>query len=82
VRAEVDLRHHKFRYSPYATAEFFYSWATDSWDEQRYSVGVQWPYRNSWILDTYYLRQNCTGCSPAHLNVGGVSLSYFFGAQR
>lgn len=82
VSAEVDLHLGTLRYTPYTAAEFFYSWASDSWNEQQYSIGVQWPYRGAWILDTYYLRQNCTTCSPRHLNVGGLSLSYFFGAQR
>lgn len=82
LRVEVDLHHNAFRYSPYVAAEFFYSWASDSWNEQRYSVGIQWPYRHKWLLDTYYLRQNCSSCDPAHLNVGGVSLSFFFGTQR
>lgn len=56
--------------------------ATNSWNEQRYSVGIQWPYKHKWLLDTYYLRQNCSSCDPAHLNVGGLSLSFFFGTQR
>ena len=82
LRLEVDLHHGSFRYSPYVTAEVFYSWATDSWNEQRYSVGIQWPYKQKWLLDTYYLRQNCTTCNPAHLDVAGLALSFFFGTQR
>lgn len=82
LRVEADMHHNNFRYSPYVTAEVFYSWATNSWNEQRYSIGIQWPYKQRWLLDTYYLRQNCTTCDPAHLNVGGLSLSVFFGTQR
>lgn len=79
---EADLHHNAFRYSPYLSAEVFYDWATDSWNEQQYSIGIQWPHKHKWVLDTYYLRQNCTTCDTAHLNVAGVSLKLFFGTQR
>lgn len=82
LRVEVDLHQESFRYSPYVSAEVFYSWATNSWNEQQYTVGIQWPHRQLWVLDTYYLRQNCSTCSPQHLNVAGVSLGLFLGARR
>lgn len=82
LRLEADLRHHAFRYSPYLSAEVFYDWAKDSWNEQQYSIGIQWPYKDKWVLDTYYLRQNCTTCDTPHLNVAGVSLEFFFGSLQ
>ena len=41
------------------------------------AAGVQWPYKRVLMLDTYYLRQNCTTCSPAHLNVAGLTLNFY-----
>lgn len=65
------------RLTPYASAEFFYDWAKDSWNEERYTVGVEWPYRDLLKLDTYYLYQDCTTCGPQFLNVAGLTLKYF-----
>ena len=75
---ECDLAIRKFRFSPYASAEFFYDGATSSWNQKQYAAGIQWPYKRVLQVDTYYLRQNCTTCSPIHLNVGGLTLSLFF----
>ena len=82
LRVEVDVRHNAFRYTPYLSAEVFYDWSKDSWNEAQYSIGIQWPYRRTWVLDTYYLRQNCTTCDTEHLNVAGVSLKFFLGTRR
>ena len=70
----------KFRFSPYASAEFFYDITKSSWTEERYSGGIQLPYRDLLRLDLYYLRQNCTTCSPAHLNVFGLTVNVFLGS--
>ena len=74
---EYDIRVGKFRLTPYASAEFFYDGAKHSWNEQQYTAGVQWPYKRVLMLDAYYLRQNCTTCSPAHLNVAGLTLNFY-----
>ena len=65
------------RFTPYVSAEFFYDWAKNSWNQERYAVGIEWPYESLFKLSTYYLRQNCPTCSPAHLNVLGLTLQYF-----
>jgi hypothetical protein len=65
-------------FSPYASAEEFYTTQYDSWNEQQYAAGIEWPYRSLLMLQTYYLRENCTTCNPAHLNVGGITLNLFF----
>lgn len=78
---EADLLIHRLRLSPYVSAEVYYSWDKSSWNEQQYAVGIEWPYRDWGKLDTYYLRQNCTTCKPAHLNVAGLALSLYFGKR-
>ena len=75
---DYDITAGEFRFTPYTSAEVFYDGAKDSWSQERYSAGVEWPYRRILMLQTYYLRQNCTTCSPAHLNVAGLSLNFFF----
>jgi hypothetical protein len=66
------------RFTPYASAEFFYDWAHDAWNEEHYIIGIEWPYRQVLKLSTYYLRQNCSTCRPADLNILGLTLGYFY----
>lgn len=73
-----DLNLHHFHFSPYASAEAFYDGAVSSWNEEQYTAGIEWPYKHRLLLQTYYLRQNCTTCNPQYLNVGGLTLSLFF----
>ena len=78
VFGEYDITMHNFRLSPYASVEAFYNGAVGSWNEEQYTAGIEWPYKRILMLQTYYLRQNCTTCNPAHLNVGGLTLNLFF----
>lgn len=78
VFGEYDITVHNFRLSPYVSAEAFYNGAVSSWNEEQYTAGIEWPYKKLLMLQTYYLRENCTTCNPAHLNVGGVTLNLFF----
>jgi hypothetical protein len=82
IRVEHDFLLRGFRFTPYGSVEFFYDGAKNSWNEQWYSAGVEWPYKHLFMLDTYYLRQNCTTCSPANLNVAGITLSFYFGHAK
>lgn len=67
-----------FRFTPYASGELFYDGNHHSWNQNQYAFGVQWPYKKRLMLDTYYLRQNCTTCSQDPLNVFGVTLNVYF----
>ncbi len=78
VYGAYDLTFHKLRLSPYASAEAFYNGAVGAWNEEEYAAGVEWPYKRLLMLQTYYLRQNCTTCNPVHVNVGGLTLNLFF----
>lgn len=73
-----DSRVHGVRLSPYGTAEFFYDSQTDSWNQEWYTAGVQWPSKRRFMLDTYYRREHCPTCTPQNWNVGGVTLNFFF----
>jgi len=75
---EYDITAGKFRFTPYTSAEVFYDGAKDSWSQEQYTAGVEWPYKRLLMLQTYYLRQNCTTCRPAHLNVAGLTLNFYF----
>jgi len=70
------------RFTPFLSAEFFYDWAKDSWNEEQYALGLEWPYKNWLKLNTYYLRQDCSICIPRSLTVAGLSLDYFFRRAR
>ncbi|MFZ0704059.1 MAG: DUF2490 domain-containing protein [Candidatus Korobacteraceae bacterium] len=78
---QYDISIHNFRFSPYVSAEVFYSGLAGSWNEGQYSGGIEWPYKRILMVQTYYLRENCTTCTPAHLNVGGLTLNLFLGRK-
>jgi hypothetical protein len=71
----------EFRFTPYASAEFFYDITKASWNEERYSAGLQFPYRDILRADVYYLRQDCPTCSPEHLNVLGLTVTVYLGRR-
>ena len=75
---ERDFLTHGFRFTPYGSAEVFYNGSMHSWNEQWYTAGIQWPYKNVFMLDTYYQRQNCPTCNPTNWNVAGVTLNFYF----
>jgi hypothetical protein len=76
------LRLKKLGFTPYASGELFYDRNHHSWNENQYAFGVQMPYKRHLMLDTYYLRQNCTTCSQDPLNVFGLTLNLYFGRKR
>ena len=78
--AQLDLEAGSQRLSPYASAEFFYTWGTtNSWNEARYSGGMTWQAPGSLALSLFYLRQDCWTCHPVHVNALGVDLTWFTG---
>ncbi len=77
IQLERDFLVGAFRFTPYASAEFFYDFAKGSWDEQHYSAGVQWPYRRILMLETYYLYQHSSS-APENINALGLSLNIYF----
>ncbi|MGH9253791.1 MAG: DUF2490 domain-containing protein [Vicinamibacterales bacterium] len=82
LTVDHDLVVHDFRVAPYASAEAYYDGAQSSWTTARYSAGIKWPAKGRVIVDTYYLRQDCSTCSPRHVNVGGLTLSLYFGNEE
>lgn len=68
----------KFRVTPYASGELFWDRKYHEWNENQYAFGVQFPYKHRLMLDTFYLRQNCTTCSQDPLNVWGLTLNLYF----
>lgn len=75
---ERDFLLRRFRFSPYGSVEVFYNGAQSSWNQEWYYVGIQWPHKRIFMVDTYYQRQNCTGCTPTNWNVAGVTLNFYF----
>ncbi len=72
-----DCEVRNVHFTAYVSAEAFYDWADDSWNQAQYAAGVEWPYQRLWMLKTYYLRKNCSTCSPEHLNVAGLALNVY-----
>jgi hypothetical protein len=82
LTVERGFQERGVRLTPYAQGELFFDGQTHSWDENRYAFGVQFPYKRIFMLDNYYLRQNCTTCNPRHLNVYGLTLNFYFRNAR
>lgn len=72
----------KFHFTPYAAGELLWDRNHHSWNQNQYAFGVQLPFRRRLMLDTYYLRQNCTTCSEDPLNVVGVTLNLYFKKKK
>lgn len=82
VEAEYDAEICGFRFTPYASAEFFYDITTAVWKQEWYTAGFQVPYRHWLMVDVYYLRQNCPSCNPAFINVLGLTVNFYVDAAR
>jgi len=78
LTVERDFLLRGFRFSPYVAAEVFYNGAQNSWNQEWYYAGIQWPYKRLFMVDTYYQRQNCTSCNPTNWNAAGVTLNFYF----
>jgi hypothetical protein len=75
---EVDLLVHGIRFTPFGTAAVFYDSPKHSWDQEWYTAGVQFPYKRSFMLETYYRREHCATCTPENWNAGGITLNFLF----
>lgn len=75
---ERDSKFRKVRLTPYGSVEVFYDGPSHSWNQEWYTAGIEWPHKRSWMLDTYYKRENCPTCNPKDWNVAGATLNLFF----
>lgn len=64
--------------NPYVMVEFYYDSRHDAWIRERYFAGLEWPIGKRSVLDTYYVRQDDSRSSPAHVNAFGVALNLFY----
>jgi Protein of unknown function (DUF2490) len=78
---ERDFLVNGFRFSPYGAAEVFYDGNKHSWNQEWYTAGVEWPYKQIFMINTYYLREHCDDCKPTNWNAAGVTLNFFFGKR-
>ena len=67
-----------FRFAPYAYGELFYNSRLHSWNHREYAAGVQFPHKSGLMLDTYLLRETCTGCRHGSVDMIGVTLNFYF----
>lgn len=67
----------QIKFTPYAWGEVFWDRRHHSWNENQYAVGVQMPVRRRFIIESYYLRQNCNTCGDEHVNAIGLTLNIF-----
>jgi len=75
---ERDFLLHGFRFTPYGTFEIFYDGDKHSWDQEWYTAGIEWPFKRTFMLETYYRREHCSTCVPQNWNAGGATLHFYF----
>jgi hypothetical protein len=73
-----DFEFHNFRFAPYASGELYYDRNHQSWNQNQYGGGIQFPYKKLLMVDAYLLHQNCTSCSPPSINMVGLTLNLYF----
>jgi Protein of unknown function (DUF2490) len=78
LRLEHDIEHGWFNCTPYVYDEVFYDTRYDQWTRNLYALGVEFPVGPHMVLEPYYLRQNSSHSTPAHLNVFGFKWNLFF----
>ena len=78
LTADRPLKINRVRFTPYASGELLWDRNHHAWNENKYAFGVQLPYKKRLMLDTYYLRQNCTTCSQDPVSVFGFSINFYF----
>jgi hypothetical protein len=75
--------------TPYASAEVFYDTRYNTWNRNRFAIGIQQsllrgPLRKMLlpkrqvILDLYYMRQNDSRSDIQHVNAIGAALAFYF----
>lgn len=72
----------KLRLTPYASGEIFWARNLHAFNENQYAFGVQLPFKQRMMLDTYLQRQNCNTCSREKVNILGLTLNLFFGRKE
>lgn len=91
-RVTVEREFYLFRkrpITPYVSGELFYDTRYDTWNRNRYAVGVQTSLRRGpvrkmllpkrqIILDLYFMRQNDSRSDRPHVNALGAALSFYF----
>ena len=90
VTLERELHLFKGRtITPYVSGEIFYDTRYDTWNRNRFAVGVQAALRagplrkmlmpkRQVILDLYYMRQNDSRSETQHVNGIGAALTFYF----
>lgn len=61
---------------PYVNAEFFYDSRYDTWNRERYQVGVEVVFGTRWRIEPYLTFQNDDRSEPQHVNAFGLTLKY------
>lgn len=78
LQTERDFALGHVVYTPYISGEAFYDTRYGAWSQNRYSAGLQVPAGAHVVLDMYFLRENHSRSTPAHVNVLGLRLRFYF----
>jgi Protein of unknown function (DUF2490) len=73
---DFSIRAHAF--TAYANGEVEYYSKYDNWYRTDYGAGIRLPVGKQIELQPYYLHENTSNTQPAHTNVVGIIVSFFF----
>ncbi len=78
LRLERDVQYGWLNCTPYVYDEIVYDTRYDRcWTSNRYALGAQFPVRLHVISEPYYLQQNASHATLAHINAVGFKLSLY-----
>src|SRR6476620_2721929 len=79
---ERPFKIEQFRLTPYGSGELFFDGQHHEWNENQYVYGVILPYKKLLSVDTDFLHQNCTTCKEEHVNVIGLTITFYFDLSK
>ena len=90
---EREFRLGAFRFTPYGSVEAFWDASSHSaegsynnpehvWNQWWYTAGLQIPYQRWFMVQLYYRRENCSTCTPASWNAGGITVNFFLNTTQ
>jgi hypothetical protein len=78
LRLERDVHYRGLNCTPYVYDEIFYDTRYNQLTPNLYALGAEFPVRLHVVLEPYYLRQNGSHSTPAHINAVGFKLNLYF----
>lgn len=74
---ERPIKVKKLKLTPYGAAEAFWDQRFKTWNQFKFTGGVQIPFIRRSSFDLFYERQHCVTCADPHTNIFGLILNLY-----